>query len=147
MKVFLSALVLISATFFAMQAAEAAHWECTYSCGSKGQEAKTGRGWSQNDAIRDARRHTCHKYEGGQPKYYQGCQYVDDSRGGGDHDGGWNPPGRQQWQCVFACGSKGQEQKVGYGRSPREASRQAQRQICTKYEGGYPKYYVGCQAQ
>ena len=52
-------------------------WECTYDCGSKaGQEPKVGRGYSQQQAMRDAQAQTCTQYVGGQPQYFQGCSLV-----------------------------------------------------------------------
>lgn len=56
----------------------------------------------------------------------------------------YNPPGQTGWECVYSCGSKGQERKVGRGWTQDQASREAQRQTCTEYEGGSPKYYQGC---
>jgi hypothetical protein len=134
MKSFFSVLVLM----FAFSAAQAeAFWQCTYTCGSRGQEPKIGRGWSQPEARRDAQRQICTRYEGGYPKYFQGCEWQDDHGGGG---GGYY----EIWECTYSCGSRGQEPKVGRGYDQRQAARDAQRQICTRYEGGHPKYFQGC---
>jgi hypothetical protein len=143
----MKSLFFVVVAMFAFTAVNAqAEWQCTYSCGSKGQEPKVGRGWSQHEAARDAQRYTCTRYEGGSPKYYQGCEYVDNNGGGGNGGGGggWNPPYREEFECTYSCGSKGQEQYTGRGWSEYEASRNAQRYTCTRYEGGTPKYFQGC---
>jgi hypothetical protein len=110
-----------------------------------------GQGRTPQEASRNAQLQTCTQYVGGQPQFFRGCREIPENNGPGfghrpNRPGpGWGH-GREEWTCTYTCGSKEfQEPKVGHGRNQYEAMRDAQAQQCTQYEGGFPKYFRGCQ--